>query len=152
MGTRTVEVSEEFITGAITTGRKLGDQGIITCAEGLPEGARLLSVGIKKVLLHGPQTIVAVFAHPDWHGHCALMPTFTLTANEGIAQAIIDTHNVLPVGLSELLQQMPKDVEPWDWLYEKFSNLLVELWEIQNRFPPRVLERVGSEASNEGDP
>lgn len=59
-----------------------------------------------------------------------------------MAQALIDLHNCLPYSSQDQYNKMSEDAEPFEYVQELYENLLVELWEIANRFPPNSLEAV----------
>lgn len=59
-----------------------------------------------------------------------------------MAQALIDLHNCLPYSSQDQYNKMPEDAEPFEYVQDLYENLLVELWEIANRFPPNSLEYI----------
>lgn len=65
--------------------------------------------------------------------------------NEQMAQALIDLHNCLPYSSEDKYNEMPEGAEPFEYVQELYENLLAELWEIANRFPPNSLEAVLSD-------
>ncbi len=59
-----------------------------------------------------------------------------------MAQALIDLHNCLPYSSEDAYNEMPEDGEPFEYVQELYENLLVDLWEIANRFPYNSLETI----------
>lgn len=64
-----------------------------------------------------------------------------------MAQALIDLHNCLPYSSEDRYNEMPEDAEPLEYVQDLYEDLLAELWEIANRFPPNSLEAVLSAES-----
>lgn len=59
-----------------------------------------------------------------------------------MAQALIDLHNCLPYSSQDQYNKMPDGMDLFEYVQDLYENLLAELWEIANRFPPNSLECI----------
>jgi hypothetical protein len=62
MRRKAVYVSGELFLVIFTEGWRVGDEGIVICEKGLPEGASFVSAKIDPQL----NMLALIFEHPDW--------------------------------------------------------------------------------------